>query len=350
MYTNRIDKLLKNETASAFLVTSPENLYYYSGFTGGEGALLIDKNAKKLFTDSRYTEQAKLEAPDFEILDTANVPLSTQLEQLKDTPVGFEDEFATFSYFLALKKKVPVLSLVPASKEIDAVRVIKDEKELSCIETAAKIADNAFSYILPKIFPGKTEKEIALDLEVYMRSHGAEGLSFETIAAAGRRSSMPHGAASEKIIEKNELFTLDFGCKYKGYCSDMTRTVVVGKADEKQKEIYEIVLRAQLAALSAICSGKACKDIDAVARNIIKDAGYGAYFGHGLGHSVGLAIHEKPNLSPRSEDVLVPNIPVTVEPGIYVPDFGGVRIEDLVIVTEDGYKNLVTAPKELIEL
>lgn len=350
MYQNRVNRLLQHETACAYLITSPENLYYFSGFTGDEGALYIDKQTKKLFTDSRYTTQAKKESPDFEIIDIADFPLAKHLKTIGDTPVGFEDTYATFAYFLALKKKVPALSLIPSSEIFQNIRMIKDEAELLCIKTAAKIADSAFSYILPRITPGKTEKEIALDLEVYMRTHGSEGLSFETIAASGIRSSMPHGVATEKAIEKNDFFTLDFGCKYKGYCSDMTRTVVVGKANDTQKRIYETVLSAQSAALSLIRSGVLCKDVDAAARDIIKDAGYSAYFGHGLGHSLGLEIHEKPNLSPRSNDTLSPNIPITVEPGIYIPEVGGVRIEDLVLVTENGYHNLVTSPKELIEL
>ena len=348
LYLNRIQKLIKQN--GACLITSPENLYYFSGFTGGEGALYIDGSTQKLFTDSRYTVQATQQAPDFEIVDIAETKLSDFLKTLPDSPIGFEDEYATFSWFLALKKNAPNLSLVPASEQIQAIRMIKDASELSAIETAAKIADDAYQYILTKIAPCKTEMEIALDLEFYMRKNGAEGLSFETIAASGVRSAMPHGVASEKLIEKNDFLTLDFGCKYKGYCSDMTRTVVVGKASDQQKEVYETVLLAQLAALSFIRPGISCKDVDAAARNLIKDAGYGAYFGHGLGHSVGLQIHEKPNLSPRSEDILAPGIPVTVEPGIYIAGFGGVRIEDLVVVTDDGYRNLVTAPKELLEL
>ena len=349
MHQNRIHALLKTETNDAFLITSPENLYYFSGFTGGEGALFIDKDTRKLFTDSRYTVQAEEESPDFEIIDVAQTSLSSFLQTVDKRSVGFEDEYMTVSTMLALKKAVPTLSLMPASRHIESIRIVKDAAELSCIKEAAKIADDAFLHILPHISPGKTEKEIALDLEFYMRKHGADGVSFETVAASGYRSAMPHGVATEKIIQNGEFLTLDFGCKYKGYCSDMTRTVVVGKASDKQKEIYEIVLAAQLAALKKIRAGKSCKDIDAISRNIIKDAGYGDCFGHGLGHSVGLKIHEKPSLSPRSEDILIPNITMTVEPGIYIKDFGGVRIEDLVIVTENGFQNLVTAPKELIE-
>lgn len=350
MYKNRIDTLLKTEANDAFFITSPENLYYFSGFTGGEGALFIDKDTRKLFTDSRYTVQAEEESPDFEIIDVASTSLSAFLQTVGAKSIGFEDESMTVSFMLSLKKAVPTLSLMPASRHIKSIRIVKDEAELSLIAKAAKLSDDAFSYILPKIAPGKTEKEIALDLEFFMRRNGADGVSFEIVAVSGYRSAMPHGVATEKVIENNEFFTLDFGCKYKGYCSDMTRTVVVGKASDKQKEIYETVLSAQLAALDEIRAGRACKDIDAVARNIIKDAGYGDCFGHGLGHSVGLEIHEKPSLSPRSEDILMPNVTMTVEPGIYVKDFGGVRIEDLVVVTENGYRNLVTAPKELIEI
>lgn len=350
MYQNRIEKLLQSDTLCAYLITSPENLYYFSGFTGGEGALFIDKDNRKLFTDSRYTLQAKEEAPDFVVIDIATTPLSAFLKDLGEATLGFEDEYCVFSSFLNLKQHAPAISFMPASKAMQKVRMIKDNIELEAIATAAKLADDAFSYILPKITPGKTEKEIALDLEFYMRKNGAEDASFEIVAASGVRSAMPHGRATDKVIEKNDFFTLDFGCKYKGYLSDMTRTVVVGKADEKQKEIYNIVLTAQLAALDSIRAGMLCKDADAVARNIIKDAGYGDCFGHGLGHSVGLEIHEKPSLSPRSEDILLPNITMTVEPGIYVDGFGGVRIEDLIVITENGCKNLVTSPKELIEL
>lgn len=228
--------------------------------------------------------------------------------------------------------------------------MIKDAHELSAIAAAAKIADDAFAYILTKITPDKTEREIALSLEFFMRENGAEGLSFETIAASGVRSAMPHGTATDKKIGNNVFFTLDFGCKYKGYCSDMTRTVVVGKATGKQKEIYETVLSAQTAALLELSAGVPANVVDSVARNVIKDAGYGKYFGHGLGHSLGLSVHEKPSLSPKCSDILLPNIPMTVEPGIYIDDFGGVRIEDLVVIRENGYENLVTSPKELIEL
>ncbi len=350
MTANRINQLTFHENYDAYLITSPENLFYFSGFTGGEGALFLDGNTRLLFTDSRYTAQAKNEAVGFTVLDTAKHPLSKHLSEMGSIAIGFEDEFFTVFAYMNLKKNVSAASFIPASKEFRRIRSIKDAQEISNIQQAASIADEAFSYILTRIECGRTEKEIALELEFFMRRHGAEGLSFETIAASGVRSALPHGVATEKVLEKGDFFTLDFGCKYKGYASDMTRTVVIGSASKRQKEIYKTVLSAQTAALSALSPNALCKEVDAIARNIIKDAGYGAYFGHGLGHSVGLKVHEQPALSPRSEQVLLPNVTMTVEPGIYIENFGGVRIEDLVVITEDGYENLTASPKELIEI
>ncbi len=350
MFNNRINKLVNFDEYGAFLITSPENIYYFSGFTGGEAALYIDKEERVLLTDSRYTVQAKEEAKDFKIIDTFETPLSEFLKKVSKRIIGFEDAFVTFKEFLGLKKAAGEHALIPVSDKISSLRMIKDETEIKLISRAAEIADSAFSYILDKIKPGKTEREIALDLEFFMFKEGAGGLSFETISASGIRSSMPHGVATDKVIEKGDFLTLDFGCKYKGYASDMTRTLVIGKATDKQKEIYNVVLGAQNSALSEISSGALAKVVDSAARNYIKDHGYGKYFGHGLGHSLGLNVHEKPSCSPKSEDILTENMLMTVEPGIYIEDFGGVRIEDLVIVKNEGFINLTKSPKELIEL
>lgn len=349
MYTTRTQKLT-DSVPCAGLITSPENIYYFSGFTGGEGALFIDENRRLLFTDSRYTVQAHEQAPDFEIIDIAEKSLSAFLQGEPLQTIGFEDDFVTFQTYLGLKKISDKFAWLPISDKIQNIRMIKDETELAAIASAAKLADDAFAYILTQIAPGRTEREIALLLEFHMKKNGAEGLSFDTIAASGVRSAMPHGTATDKVIEKSEFLTLDFGCKFRGYCSDMTRTVVVGKANDKQKEIYETVLSAQKAALRELTAGVPANAVDSVARNLIKDAGFGKYFGHGLGHSVGLNVHEKPSLSPKCSDVLLPGELMTVEPGIYIENFGGVRIEDLVVIKEDGYENLVTSPKELIEL
>ena len=350
MYITRLKKLIDVIPANATLIFSPENLYYFSGFTGGEGMLYIDKKRLILFTDSRYTVQAKDEAPDFEIIDTANMSVSEFLKSQGDKAYGFEDDYVTFSKFASLKRITPKSVFSPVSSHIDKIRMIKDNTEIEKIKTAAHIADSAFSYILDKISVGKTERQIALDLEYFMKSQGAEGLSFDTIVASGVRSALPHGTATDKVIESGDFVTLDFGCKYLGYCSDMTRTVVMGKASDKQKEIYNTVLTAQKAALDTIRAGELAKVVDDAARSIIIDANYGKNFGHGLGHSLGLKVHESPSCSPKSADVLTENMLMTVEPGIYIEDFGGVRIEDLVLVTEDGHENLTTSKKELTEL
>ena len=312
--------------------------------------LYIDKSRLLLFTDSRYTVQARDEAPDFEVIDTAQTSVSEFLKKQGDKAYGFEDDYVTFSKFASLKRISPKSVFSPVSSHIDKLRMIKDEHEISLIEKAANIADSAYNYILDKIAVGKTEREIALDLEYFMLRQGAEGLSFDTIAASGIRSCMPHGTATDKVIETGDFLTLDFGCKYKGYCSDMTRTVVVGKASDRQKEIYNTVLSAQKAALDTIRAGELAKAVDDAARGVIENAGYGKHFGHGLGHSLGLKVHESPSCSPKSSDILTENMLMTVEPGIYIDDFGGVRIEDLVCVTNDGCRNFTTSGKDLIEL
>ena len=343
MYTERLKKLVSVIPANATLIFSPENLYYFSGFTGGEGMLFIDKSKLLLFTDSRYTVQAREESPDFEIIDTAQLSVSEFLKQQGDKAYGIEDDYVTFAKYASLKKLAPKSVFSPVSSHIDKIRMIKDEQELEYIKKAAQISDSAFSYILDKIQIGKTEREISLDLEYFMLRQGADGLSFDTICASGVRSCMPHGVATDKVIEKGDFLTLDFGCKYRGYCSDMTRTVVVGKATDKQKEIYNTVLTAQKTSLNKICAGVNSKDVDSAARDIITAAGYGENFGHGLGHSLGLKVHEAPSCSPRSADILKENMMMTVEPGIYIDGFGGVRIEDLVCVTADGHKNFTTS-------
>ncbi len=350
MYLSRLKKLVSVAPANATLIFSPEHLYYFSGFTGGEGMLYIDKSRLLLFTDSRYTVQASQEAADFEVIDVAQTSISEFLKSQGDKAYGFEDDYVTFSHFANLKRISPKSVFTPISSQIDKIRMIKDNKELELIKKAASISDSAFSYILDKIETGKTEREISLDLEYFMLSSGADGLAFDTVAASGVRSCMPHGVATDKVIEKGDFFTLDFGCKYRGYCSDMTRTVVLGKATDKQKEIYSTVLEAQKASLSCVRAGELAKAVDEAARGLIENAGYGKNFGHGLGHSLGLKVHEAPSCSPKSGDVLCENMLMTIEPGIYIDGYGGVRIEDLVCVTADGCDNYTTSEKELIEL
>jgi Xaa-Pro aminopeptidase len=328
---------------------------HISKFAGATGYLFLTRGRKVLLTDSRYTTQAKGEAPDFEVMEvsTGRGYGDILVELIRETKTGtlmFEDQHMIYGDVKKLQRKCPHTRWVPAEDRLNHLRMIKTEEELSCIERAEAIGDEAFSRILKDIRPGMTELQIAARLEFYMKEAGATTTSFETIVASGIHSAMPHAVPTEKKIEKGDFVTMDFGCIYKGFCSDMTRTVVVGTANEKQRTIYETVLKAQLAALDVVAAGRTGAEVDEVARKIIREAGYGDYFGHGLGHSVGLYIHEEPRLSPSCHEVLRPGMTETVEPGIYLPGVGGVRIEDLVCITEDGCRNFTHSPKELLEL
>ncbi len=350
MFIERIEAFFRKIDADCLFITSPENLQYFSGFTGGEATLLVTEIERLLYTDSRYLIQAAEEAPDFQIVDIAEIRASDGLQEKNPGLVAFEGAYVSADDFLALKDKLPKAKWQSVSREILVQRSVKDGLELDLTRRAAKLADEAFSHVLPQIKPGVTEKDIAMELEWYMRKNGASGPSFPIVCASGVRSAMPHGVATDKKLESGDFLTMDFGCLIGGYASDMTRTVVLGKATEEQKRIYETVKKAQETALAAVRAGVSGKEVDASARDIIKEAGYGQYFGHALGHGTGLEIHEQPVLSPKSETILKPNMLVTVEPGIYVENLGGVRIEDLVIVTEDGIDNLTSSTKELLEL
>lgn len=345
---DRISKLraLLPAGAGAY-ITSRANIFYYSGFTSEDAALIITPEQCILVTDSRYLIQAKQQAPDFTVVDIRD-GLSKIFENLDITVLGYEENYLTCAGF----SKLQGLSFetAPMQEIIWAPRRNKEPAEIRKIHAAEELGDAAFSHILNFLRVGKTEQEIALELEYFMKQNGAQGLSFETIVASGVRSAMPHGTASSKVIETGDFVTMDFGCVLDGYCSDMTRTVVMGKANDRQKEIYETVLSAQKAALAEIACGKSCSEIDAVARNVISNAGYGENFGHSLGHSVGIEIHENPNFSPRSTDFVENGHVITVEPGIYIENFGGVRIEDVIAVENGRVLNLTASPKELIEI
>lgn len=348
---NRVDKLRNRlNDDEAALISGYPNIFYYSGFNSKDAYLLISHERQYLITDSRYTIQAKQQAPDFEVIDIG-IGFENIFPRISEKRIGYEESKMTVREYKRLWRKLGThQDFIEQQKIIDEQRRIKDDAEIKKIAEAEKIGDAAFEYILPRIKAGRTEREIALELEFFMKNQGASALSFDTIAASGVRSAMPHGAASEKVIENGDFLTLDFGCVFEGYCSDMTRTVVIGKADERQKEIYSIVLEAQESALAAIEVQKSCCYVDSVARKVIADAGYGDKFGHGLGHSVGIEIHEMPSLSPKCHDIIEDGQVLTVEPGIYIEDFGGVRIEDLVVVENGIARNLTFSPKNLIEL
>lgn len=348
---SRINRLFDNsEGYDAFFISSYPNIFYYSGFESDDGFLLITRERHILITDSRYTVQAKEQAPDYEIVDIAS-GLKSVFAGIDGGVIGFEDSHITVSGYEHIKAALADgQSLKPAQTVINAPRLIKDKEEIKKIAEAERLGDEAFSHVLNMIKQGITENEVALELEFFMKKNGASALSFDTIAASGVRGAMPHGRASEKVIESGDLLTLDFGCVLNGYCSDMTRTVAVGNISDWQKEVYNVVLKAQTEALGAIVAGKKCSEIDAIARDIIKDAGYGENFGHALGHSVGIEIHEEPRLSPKCDDIIENGHILTVEPGIYIENRGGVRIEDLVAVSDGRAVNLTHSDKRLIIL
>ncbi len=347
---NKLDDILRR--CGAVLLSSPHNMRYFSGFSGGEGAALITKEKSVLFTDSRYTEQAEVEAKEFSVLESNDWMKSACefFEAEKVEVVTIEDDSLSAGEFSRLKSLAKKCEFVFGADEIKKLRMVKTEEELDKIRRAEEIGCRAFEHILDYIKPGIAEREIALEIEYFMRKQGASGTSFETIAISGARTSLPHGVPTEKRIEQGDFVTMDFGCVLEGYCSDMTRTVVVGRASEEQKKIYNIVKTAQQIGLESIRAGVKCSDCDKAARDYIASCGYGQHFRHSLGHGVGLLVHELPNLSPRSDFTLEENMVVSCEPGIYIPSFGGVRIEDLVAVTKDGRENLTRVTKELIEL
>lgn len=352
-------KLLKEKGLDAVFIASSANICYLSGFVGRDSYFYLSAGKQVILTDSRYTLQAEEEGKGCQVRTICNergygVLLKELLEEDRVEQLGFEDGIMTWQMVKKLQdeteKGEEKISWTPLGDALSLLRSVKEEEELKRLARAERIGDEAFSYILTQIKPGVTELEIAAKLEYFMKSHGAEDKSFDTIVASGYHSAMPHAVPTEKVLEKGDFITLDFGCKYQGYCSDMTRTVVLGKASEKQKEVYQIVLEAQKTALGSLRAGMTGMEGDRLARGVIERAGYGEYFGHGLGHSVGLEIHESPRLSQKDETVLKAGMIETVEPGIYIPDFGGVRIEDMVVIMEDGVRNLTSSPKELIEL
>ncbi|OJG20280.1 proline dipeptidase [Enterococcus canis] len=349
---DNLRKAMKKDGLDAFLVTSMYNLRYLTNFTGTTGLAVITQEKAYFVTDFRYTEQAAAQAQGYEIVQNQGpifdeiVKIAEQ-DQLKN--LAFEETQVTFAAYSQLEEIVPC-DLIPVAGMIEGLREVKDEDEIAIIEKACAIADQGFEYVLKMIKPGMTEIEVANQLDFYMRSLGASGVSFDTIVASGLRSAMPHGVASEKVIEKGDLITLDFGCYYQGYVSDMTRTFAIGDPGAKLKEIYQIVLDAQLKVLDAAQPGLTGVQLDAIARDYITEKGYGDAFGHSTGHGIGLEIHEGPNVSRLAEKQFVVGNVITDEPGIYLPGIGGVRIEDDLLITETGNQVLTHSPKELIIL
>lgn len=351
----KLEKLrasLEEHGVDALLITNGHSRRYMTGFTGTAGVAIISKNDAVFITDFRYTEQAAKEIKEFRIVKhtkTLIEEVANQVTEMGINSLGFEKDDLTYSSFELYKQAIHA-DLVPLSGLVEKIRLIKTDEEISIIKSACRIADEAYEHIVTYIKPGMTELEVSNELEFFMRKRGATSSSFDTIVASGVRSALPHGVATDKVIEVGDFVTLDFGAVYNGYISDTTRTVAVGEPSEQLKEIYQVVLDAQLLALEKIKPGMTGKEADAIARDYIASKGYGEAFGHSLGHGIGLEVHEGPGLSFRSDVVLEPGMVITIEPGIYLPNIGGVRIEDDALVTENGLEKLTHSTKELLIL
>ncbi len=339
----------------AFVLTSDANVGYFSGFLHSEGTLVVTKSSNYLFVDFRYFESAQKQAKcckvicyrklTFDILDV--------LRSERILNLWFEASNITIFRFEAFKSFfedacISSYANIKLDEVISDIRSIKDETEISKIQTAQKIAEKAYLEMLNDVKVGAKESDLSARLEYLMKRYGAQGASFDLITITGKKTSLPHGVPSDSKIKKGDFFTCDFGAVYDGYCSDTTRTVAVGFATEEMKKVYSVVLKAQLAALDAVKSGEKCLEIDKIARDIITENGYGEFFGHATGHGVGLEIHEAPTISPRCETILKSGMIITDEPGIYLPNRFGVRIEDMLCVTDNGCKNFVNLPKQLV--
>lgn len=352
---NRVLDIMNKEQVDCVIIKDETTIRYISGFSGDSSLLYIDRGRGVLITDGRYTEQAKAEMKFFSVLeyspaDAASIwkAAAALARGSGARSVGFDGAHYSYIDFVLLQAAADELTL--HSLDFSGIRIIKDKKELDMLLKAASIADEAFIKLLDDIHPGRTERSLAGRLEYYMRSLGSEKTSFDTIVASGARGAMPHGVASDKPVEIGDFITFDFGAVYQGYHSDMTRTVLLGMATSWHREIYTVVEEAQLKGMKAARAGMTGRELDAVVRKSIEDCGYGRYYVHGTGHGVGLEIHELPNINGRGDTVLEAGMVFSIEPGIYIPGKGGVRIEDTVVLTEDGARALNGVKKQLIEI
>lgn len=355
IYVNRIQRVraaMKEKGLDGLWISKKENQGYLTGFPSSDVFVLLTGDDQYLITDFRYIETAQERCGSlFTVVMTEGQ--MTPWDVAKDSGVrrlGMEEDVLTVAEMRLLQEALPHADLVGCGGLIEEIRIIKDEEELKSMGKAIDLTDRCFSHMLEVLHTGMTEKEGALEIEWFLKKNGAERLSFPTICVSGKRTSLPHGEPSDKVIETGDFVTMDFGCVVDGYCSDMTRTVAMGRVTEEQKEIYHIVLAAQENALRHLKAGVGWAEGDRFARDIIEEAGYGKYFGHGTGHGVGLEIHEAPTMSPRGKGVFREHMTVTVEPGIYLPKKFGVRIEDLAIITTSGIIDKVKSNKELLIL
>lgn len=346
-----IRNYLSEKKLDGIIISNEQNRFYFSGLRSSAGFLFITMNDLYLFTDFRYTELASSQAPGWNIQKiTSRLGwLPEIIKKLRVSNVGFESEFITVNTFNLIKDTINSsdveVTLIPTTDVVLTLRAVKDEEEIKLLRKAIEIGDKAFEYTEKNIEIGMTEKEVAWIFEKSVREQNAESISFDTIVASGKNAARPHHATGDSKIEANSTIIIDCGAKYNGYCSDLTRTIVIGDADEKIKNIYDIVHMAQLTAIDLVKVGMTGEECDSIARKIISEAGYGDFFGHSLGHGIGLDVHENPNVGPRSKFIIQNNMPFTVEPGIYLQGWGGVRIEDIVIIIDNKTQVISKAKK-----
>ncbi len=346
-----IHQLLQKNRVDAFLVSKRENVRYLSGFTGSAGVLLITSSNSYIITDSRYATQSEQEVPGFKIHvlkknEKILERVASLLKRRRISRLGFEPEDLRFQSFHELKKKISPVLLIPVKTGVESLRIIKSEEEVQKIIQAIRRAEEAFTSVKRRIRAGVSEREIAFLMEGFIRRAGAARVAFDLIVSSGERSAMPHGIASTKKLRNGDLVVVDFGAECDGYFSDMTRTLFLGKRfTGKKRKIFEVVREAQNEAIQAVKPGKYFAEIDATARKIIHKAGYSKYFGHGTGHGIGLEVHELPHVASKSRMRIREGMIFTIEPGIYIPGLGGVRIEDMVQATRDGYRILTSLPR-----
>ena len=341
-----------SEEVDGLLLTSRYSRMYGAEFDIAEGIAVVSRKGCRYFTDSRYIESAQNGIQGFEVLEVnrANPYSKCINDAIADfgiTNLGYEERYLTVEELMGFEKRLNA-KLVPYNEKIYSLRAVKEAWELDIMRKAQDITDKAFSQVLGRIKTGMTEKELQAELIYCLFKAGADGLSFDPIVVSGPNTSMPHGVAGDRVIQDGDFITMDFGALYQGYCADMTRTVAVSNVTVEMEKVNNTVLEAQLAGIAATKAGVLGKDADGAARKVIEDAGYGPYFGHGYGHCLGMEVHESPNCSPAGETVMQPNMISSAEPGIYLPGKFGVRIEDVVIFTEDGCENITHSPKNLI--
>ncbi len=348
MRLSKARETLAEKELDAILISQPENRRYMSGFSGSAGWLLITAGRALLATDFRYYEQVGREAPGFELAQIKTKFSDLLPDLFADLGVerlGFESQHVTVDQLDTWRQEVDGVEWVPLKDTVEGIRSIKEEAEIDALRRSVALTDAAFAHLVERIRPGMTEREAAWEIEAYMRGHGASKVAFDLIVAAGPNGALPHARPGDHVIRAGEPIVVDIGCLVEGYCSDMTRTICLGQPSAKYLEVWDLVLQAQEAVEAMVRAGVSGVEADAAARDLITEAGYGEYFGHGLGHGVGLAVHEGPRASRLSEDTFEAGMTLTIEPGIYLPGEFGVRLEDLVLIGQEGIEILTNTPK-----